>query len=72
MGNKPNKWLSLVSIPFQMGAVIFLMNRLGMYLDERNHSENYTKWLTLLGVFLSIYHVIKQVLLLNKEDNDKK
>lgn len=62
-----NKWLQLITIPFQMGFVIFIFNYLGQYLDEKNHSNNYVKILTLVGVFLSLYYVIKQVIQLSKD-----
>ena len=46
--NKPlNKWIQLISIPAQMGMVIFLFAYLGQYLDEKYQSENYVKIFTL-------------------------
>lgn len=62
-----NKWLQLITIPFQMGFVIFIFNYFGQFLDEKNHSNNYVKILTLVGVFLSLYYVIKQVIQLSKD-----
>lgn len=62
-----NKWLQLITIPFQMGFVIYIFNYFGQYLDEKNHSNNYVKILTLVGVFLSLYYVIKQVIQLSKD-----
>lgn len=67
--NKPlNKWIQLISIPAQMGVVIFLFAYLGQYLDEKYHSENYVKVFTVVGVFLAMYNVIRQVNQLNKND----
>lgn len=67
--NRPlNKWLQLISIPAQMGIVIFLFAYLGQYLDEKYHSENYVKIFTVVGVFLAMYNVIRQVNQLNKND----
>lgn len=67
--NKPlNKWIQLISIPAQMGIVIFLFAYLGQYLDEKYTSENYVKIFTVVGVFLAMYNVIRQVNQLNKED----
>jgi F0F1-type ATP synthase assembly protein I len=64
--NKPlNKWIQLISIPAQMGMVIFLFAYLGQYLDEKYQSENYVKIFTVLGVFLAMYNVIRQVNQLN-------
>lgn len=62
-----NKWMQLITIPFQMGFVIFIFHYLGQYLDERNNTDYYVKILTLVGVFLSLYYVIKQVVQLNKD-----
>ncbi|MES2864334.1 MAG: AtpZ/AtpI family protein [Bacteroidota bacterium] len=67
--NKPlNKWIQLISIPAQMGIVIFLFAYLGQYLDEKYQSENYVKIFTVVGVFLAMYNVIRQVNQLNKDD----
>jgi hypothetical protein len=69
MANKPlNKWIQLISIPAQMGIVIFLFAYLGQYLDEKYQSENYVKIFTVLGVFLALYNVIRQVNQLNKNE----
>ncbi len=69
MANKPlNKWIQLISIPAQMGVVIFLFAYLGQYLDEKYKSENYVKIFTVVGVFLAMYNVIRQVNQLNKDD----
>lgn len=67
--NKPlNKWIQLISIPAQMGIVIFLFAYLGQYLDEKYKSDNYVKIFTVVGVFLAMYNVIRQVNQLNKND----
>lgn len=67
--NKPlNKWIQLISIPAQMGMVIFLFAYLGQYLDEKYQSENYVKIFTVVGVFLAMYNVIRQVNQLNKNE----
>lgn len=75
MSNEPkkkplNKWLQLINIPIQMGVVIFLFSYLGHYLDEKygNINNPNTKIFTLLGVFLALYNVIRQVNQLNKEE----
>jgi uncharacterized membrane protein YfcA len=69
MANKPlNKWIQLISIPAQMGIVIFLFAYLGQYLDEKYQSENYIKIFTVVGVFLALYNVIRQVNQLNKNE----
>ena len=58
-----NKWLSLINIPIQMGAIIFVFAYLGKWLDEKypNPKEIYTKSMTILGVFLAMYNVYRQV-----------
>jgi len=67
--SKPlNKWIQLISIPAQMGIVIFLFAYFGQYLDEKYQSENYVKIFTILGVFLAMYNVIRQVNQLNKNE----
>ena len=75
MSKKPdnrntNKWLVLISLPIQMGAVIFFFVWLGGWLDGKypNEGEIYLKTLTLAGVFISLYYVIKQVNNLNKNE----
>ena len=63
-----NKWLALITIPFQMGLVIFGFSYLGTWLDETNNNKEETnfKIFTLIGVFIAIYHVISQVNQINK------
>lgn len=67
--SKPlNKWIQLISIPAQMGMVIFLFAYLGQYLDEKYQSENNVKIFTVVGVFLAMYNVIRQVNQLNNNE----
>jgi hypothetical protein len=69
MAHKPlNKWIQLISIPAQMGIVIFLFAYLGQYLDKKYQSENYVKIFTVIGVFLALYNVIRQVNQLNNNE----
>lgn len=64
-----NKWVVLMSIPFQMGVIIFAFTYLGMWLDKQyTNSSIFTIILSLLSVFLALFNVIKQVKNLNKED----
>lgn len=73
MDNNPNKkrankWLALINIPIQMGAIIFLFSYLGGWLDE-NHPHPkvyYSKILVMVGVALALYNVIRQVNEINK------
>jgi uncharacterized membrane protein YfcA len=63
-----NKWLILLTIPMQMGATIFLFSWFGSWLDDKygNVKSINQMIFTLVGVFLSLYYVIKQVNQLNK------
>lgn len=63
-----NKWMALINIPFQMGIVIFAFAWLGTWLDEKYQSKDglFVKVLTLVGVFIALYNVIRQVNDLNK------
>jgi hypothetical protein len=65
-----NRWLALINIPFQMGIVIFLFAYFGQWLDEKypNPHRLYTKIITMLGVAISLYNVIRQVNQLNKDE----
>lgn len=70
MAKKPiNHWLQLISIPFQMGSIIFIFAKIGMYVDEQfpNESNLWFLVLTLLGVALSLYNVIRQVNQINSK-----
>ena len=57
------KWLSLINIPIQMGAIIYLFYRIGFWLDSNYPNDNisYYKVITLVGVFLALYNVYRQV-----------
>ncbi|WP_264566096.1 AtpZ/AtpI family protein [Flavobacterium sp. N3904] len=66
--NNYNKWLALINIPIQMGVIIFLFSYLGNWLDT-NHPNTkvyYVKILVMVGVFLALYNVIRQVNEINK------
>ena len=60
---KANKWLVLINIPIQMGLIIFLFYKLGEWLDNNHPSDKiyYSQLLTVVGVFIALYSVIKQV-----------
>ncbi|MTI38863.1 AtpZ/AtpI family protein [Fulvivirga lutimaris] len=68
--SKPyNSIIKYSGLALQMGITIYLGSLLGGYLDERleNEASLYSKVITLLAVFLSIFSVIRQVL---KDSND--
>ena len=58
-----NKWLALINIPIQMGIIIFVFYKIGFWLDANYASEKipYYKVFTLVGVFLALYNVYRQV-----------
>ncbi|MCV9929721.1 AtpZ/AtpI family protein [Flavobacterium sp. LS1R49] len=66
--NQRNKWIALINIPIQMGAIIFLFSYLGHWLDENhpNPKVYYNKILVMVGVVIALYNVIRQVNEINK------
>jgi len=66
--NQRNKWIALINIPIQMGAIIFLFSYLGNWLDENhpNPKVYYNKILVMVGVAVALYNVIRQVNEINK------
>ena len=68
-----NKWLSLISIPIQMGIIVFLFSKLGQWLDEKfiNKNDIYIKILTLVGVTLAFYNIARQLKEINKSEEEK-
>ncbi len=66
--SKPNKWVIMLNIPFQMGIIIFSFSYLGMWLDEKyTDSSVFTIILSLLSVFIALYNVYRQVKNLNND-----
>lgn len=66
--NNRNKWIGLINIPLQMAIIIFLFAWLGSWLDDKYGNTKNTNVIifTLLGVFIALYNVIRQVNQLNK------
>lgn len=60
---QPNPFLKYMGLGGQMAATIFLGNYLGKWLDGKYApgQDVWEKGVTLFAVFVSIYHVIKQV-----------
>ncbi len=58
-----NKYIRLTGVGLQMGITIYLAVYLGKWLDVKYPNENniYTIILTLLGLILSFYSLLKQV-----------
>lgn len=68
-----NKWLSLISIPIQMGIIVFLFSKLGQWLDHKflNKHDLYVKILTMVGVAIAFYNIARQLKEINKSEEDK-
>tara|TARA_R110000787_G_scaffold109035_2_gene217524 strand:+ start:11034 stop:11252 length:219 start_codon:yes stop_codon:yes gene_type:complete len=72
MSNKDNngikRWAILSGIGIQMGVIIYLFVKAGNWLDTNYSPEGkkYTILLTLLGVGVSLFLVLKQTNRLNK------
>ncbi|MES2588289.1 MAG: AtpZ/AtpI family protein [Bacteroidota bacterium] len=66
---KNNLYLRFTSVVIQMGVVIGGFSWLGVYLDNRQHLETpiWTIILSLLGVFISMYMIFKEVKNINKD-----
>src|SRR5690606_39072485 len=72
--NKPkgprDKYLEFVNIAFQMGIVIGAGVYSGIWLDRKypNDFSGFTIGISLLGVFISLYMVIRKVMQVSKVD----
>lgn len=68
---KANKWLTLLSMPIQMGMVIFLFTKFGNWLDFKypNSHSIYVKISTLIGVAIAFYNLNRQLKDINESDN---
>lgn len=63
-----NKYLKFTSIAFQMIFIIAGGALLGRYLDgDESDSKIYTITLSLLGVFIGMYLVIKEAIAMMKK-----
>lgn len=66
-----NKYVSLTSIPFQIGSVVYLGSYFGKILDLK-YGFVKTPWMTLIFVLfaiaLSFYSIIKQLQRINKNE----
>jgi len=57
-----NKYITLTGIGLQMGITIYLASYLGKWLDATyTDSKIYTIILTLLGIVLSFYSLLRQI-----------
>ena len=66
-----NNYVSLASIPFQIGSVVYLVSYFGKILDLK-YGFVKTPWMTLIFVLfaiaLSFYSIIKQLQRINKNE----
>ena len=66
-----NKYVSLASIPFQIGSVVYVGSYFGKILDLKFGFVK-TPWMTLIFVLfaiaLSFYSIIKQLQRINKNE----
>ena len=65
---QPNKWLTLINIPVQMGVIIFIFSFFGRWLDEKysNPHRLYVKLLTMAGIVIAFYNIYRQLKEINK------
>lgn len=65
-----NKYLEFVNIAFQMGIIIAAGVLLGIWLDKKfpNDFSGFTIGVSLLGVFIALYQVIRRVIKMSKDD----
>ena len=65
---KSNKWLQLINIPIQMGAIVFAFAYLGNWLDEKYNKQVFQNILVIVGVALSFYNLNRQLKDINKSE----
>ncbi|WP_046758522.1 AtpZ/AtpI family protein [Kordia jejudonensis] len=63
-----NKALRLSGAGLQMGLTIYACNYLGSWLDANYNQTFWETTLTLVGIFASMYLIIKQVLKITNDD----
>ncbi|GLB48116.1 AtpZ/AtpI family protein [Neptunitalea lumnitzerae] len=67
--NQHRKYIRFIGAGFQIGAIIYVFFLMGEWLDGKYHSGKlYTNILTLVGVFLSIYIIVKEAIKLGKDE----
>jgi ATP synthase protein I len=68
-GKKPGNYIRFTSLAFQMIGAIGFFSWLGYYLDQKYASKTpwWTIGLSLFGVFISLYVVIREVLKMKNE-----
>lgn len=66
---KQNVYVRFTSVVIQMGVIIGGFSWLGVYLDKKQHLKTpiWTIILSLLGVFIAMYLIFKEVKNINKK-----
>ncbi|UJH90230.1 AtpZ/AtpI family protein [Antarcticibacterium sp. 1MA-6-2] len=66
----PDKYLEFVNIAIQMGIIIAAGVFIGIWLDKKypNEYSGFTIGISLLGVFIALYQVIRKVTQMSKDD----
>ncbi|WP_299883750.1 AtpZ/AtpI family protein [uncultured Lacinutrix sp.] len=68
--NNLNSYAKYSGLVIQMIAIIAIGTFIGVKLDDKYPNENnlFTLVLTLLSVIISIYYVIRRIILVSKDD----
>lgn len=63
------KWLALINIPIQMGAIVFGFAYLGKWLDAKYDTNSiFVKTLTIVGVAIAFYNINRQLKQINDSE----
>lgn len=70
----PDRYLEFVNIAIQMGIIIAAGVFIGIWLDKKypNEYSGFTIGISLLGVFVALYQVIRKVTQMSKDDDQNK
>ncbi len=65
-----NKYQEFINIAFQMGLIIGASVFIGIWLDKKypNEYSGFTIGISLLGVFVALYQVIRKVSQISKDN----
>lgn len=74
MNKKNNHRVTLLGIPAQLGITIFIFTQTGKYFDSKfdNLHKTNVKLFAIIGVFIGLYLVIKQVNRINQKESREK
>lgn len=64
--NQLKNAMALSGAGLQMGLIIYLGYRLGVWLDVKFNKDFFETTLTLAAIFLAVYSLIRQVIKINK------